>query len=550
MVKYEHKTYVITAAQGIQSPYSAKMYGRDETKGSPNIPLIKNIERYVEFNKGEIQIHSVVGASVNEIELDSFFHSRNDVYIEKDSKSRNEQNRKKEEAKRKSYYDKVEKRKAKEDEYDTKKQDECKTFPVDGSDCPFNAPMHYFWEKIPKTDWPLIGERLNTNVKTLGIPVRPQNKNPLSSKDTFTKDNGGNSVIIASPKKMMRPVAQGQSGEYPHLLLTTGACTHPNYNFGDLGFMAKRDHTYGFAVVDVLDDKIHLTRIVSAQKNGTFVDLGIKYQEGKEPEKVKTVALVVGDSHFAEINPKVDKANVQMMQALEPKHTHLNDIFAALSINIHEVDDPIRRNRMKKAHTNSLEEELYFAGKYLTRNAKIAGEWGGEIVVNFSNHDDMIYRWLATEKYRTDDENRLVAWKILAQDINRGNCFEKSIKLFNDIPKNVTFLKPGEDRQYWGYLCSAHGHQGTNGARGNLKNLEKAYDKIICGHVHQLEILRNAISVGTSTKIPLEYQIGNPSTSMSGNAAIYEGGIVQAIPIIKGLFAKAKTLEFLMRNKI
>src|SRR3989339_593465 len=388
-----------------------------------------------------------------------------------------EQNRKKEEAKRKSYYDKVEKRKAKEDEYDTKKQDECKTFPVDGSDCPFNAPMHYFWEKIPKTDWPLIGERLNTNVKTLGIPVRPQNKNPLSSKDTFTKDNGGNSVIIASPKKMMRPVAQGQSGEYPHLLLTTGACTHPNYNFGDLGFMAKRDHTYGFAVVDVLDDKIHLTRIVSAQKNGTFVDLGIKYQEGKEPEKVKTVALVVGDSHFAEINPKVDKANVQMMQALEPKHTHLNDIFAALSINIHEVDDPIRRNRMKKAHTNSLEEELYFAGKYLTRNAKIAGEWGGEIVVNFSNHDDMIYRWLATEKYRTDDEN-------------------------------------------------------------------------ICGHVHQLEILRNAISVGTSTKIPLEYQIGNPSTSMSGNAAIYEGGIVQAIPIIKGLFAKAKTLEFLMRNKI
>src|SRR3989339_672138 len=428
MVKYEHKTYVITAAQGIQSPYSAKMYGRDETKGSPNIPLIKNIERYVEFNKGEIQIHSVVGASVNEIELDSFFHSRNDVYIEKDSKSRNEQNRKKEEAKRKSYYDKVEKRKAKEDEYDTKKQDECKTFPVDGSDCPFNAPMHYFWEKIPKTDWPLIGERLNT--------------------------------------------------------------------------------------------------------------------------KVKTVALVVGDSHFAEINPKVDKANVQMMQALEPKHTHLNDIFAALSINIHEVDDPIRRNRMKKAHTNSLEEELYFAGKYLTRNAKIAGEWGGEIVVNFSNHDDMIYRWLATEKYRTDDENRLVAWKILAQDINRGNCFEKSIKLFNDIPKNVTFLKPGEDRQYWGYLCSAHGHQGTNGARGNLKNLEKAYDKIICGHVHQLEILRNAISVGTSTKIPLEYQIGNPSTSMSGNAAIYEGGIVQAIPIIKGLFAKAKTLEFLMRNKI
>lgn len=550
--KFFSKTYAITSAQGIQSPYSAKMYGRDTSKGKPNIPLIKNIENYIEFHKGELQIHSLVGANVNEVELDPFFHNRNDVYIENDSNCRNLQNRTKEQAKRDAHYSKKSKW---EDKKDSKiksikeSEEDFKTFEVGSDDCPYNLPMHYFWEEIPQTNWPLTGKRLNFNVRTLGIPVRPQNKNPLNGKDTFTKDyEGGSSVIIPSPKRMMRPVAQGQAGDYPHILLNTGACTFPNYNFGDLGFMAKRDHTYGFVAVDILDNKIHLTRIVPAQKNGTFVDLGIKYQEGKDPEKIKTVALVVGDSHFVEINPKVNAANMRMMQALKPAHTHLNDSFAALSITIHEADDPIRAYRKFMLGISNLEKELSLTGEYIAKNAKIAQEWGGKININFSNHDDMIYRWLATEKYRKDKENRLTAHKILAQDIDKSNCFEKAIKLFYDIPDNVTFLKPGEDRIYWGYLCSAHGHQGINGSRGSLASLEKAHDKIISAHVHQLQVLRNAISVGTSTKIPLDYQLGTPSTSMAGNAAVYEGGLAQAIPIIKGRFAKDSTLDFLMNH--
>lgn len=551
--KYDIKTYAITAAQGIQSPYSAKMYGRDYSKGKPNVPLIKNIENYVNHHNAELQIHSIVGANINEVELDPFFHDRSDVYVESDSKNRNAQNRVKEKAKRGIYEDrktKWEDRELSQKAKSIKKSngDISETFKVDEKDCPYNLPMHYFWEKIPETNWPLIGERLNSNVRTLNIPIRPQNKNPLTGKDTFTKDYGGSSVVISSPKRMMHPVAQGQSGEYPHIISTTGVCTFPNYNFGDLGFMAKRDHSYGFAVIDVLDDKIHLTRMVPAQRNGIFIDLGIKYQEGKDPEKVKTSALVIGDSHFVEINPKVNEANMQMMRALKPEYTHINDAFAALSISIQEADDPIRRYRKYKSGIGNLEKELFLTGEYLEKNAKIAQEWGGEIVVNFSNHDDMIYRWLTNEKYRKNDENRLTAHQILAQDIDRANCFEKAIKLFYDIPDNVTFLKPGEDRIYWGYLCSAHGHQGTNGTRGSLEGLEKAYDKVICGHGHKLQVLRNAISVGTSTKIPLDYQLGNPSTSMSGNAAIYEGGFAQAIPIIKGVFSKRSTLNFLMKN--
>ena len=298
------KTYVITAAQGIQNPYSARMYGKDDTKGAPNTLLIENIENYVKINNAELQIHSIVGANCNEIELHPFFHPRNDVYIESDSKKRNLQNRVKESTKRDNYderkvkwVERERKKERKKVEKDMKRMfreyggteeygsfeyfqeimgDEFEVMEVSPENFPHQMPMHYFWEEIPDTDWPLIGMRLNRNIHTANIPLKPQNKMPLTGKEFLTKRYGGNSVVLASPKRMMIPVAKGASGDYPHLMITTGACTHPNYNFGDLGYIAREEHRYGFTTIDVLDEKIFLPRIVPAHKNGTFIDLGIK----------------------------------------------------------------------------------------------------------------------------------------------------------------------------------------------------------------------------------------------------------------------------------
>ena len=50
--------------------------------------------------------------------------------------------------------------------------------------------------------------------------------------------------------------------------------------------------------------------------------------------------------------------------------------------------------------------------------------------------------------------------------------------------------------------------------------------------------MNGSISVGTSGVIPMPYQEGQPSTSMAGNAVIYEGGLAQALPIIYGKWKK------------
>jgi len=153
----------------------------------------------------------------------------------------------------------------------------------------------------------------------------------------------------------------------------------------------------------------------------------------------------------------------------------------------------------------------------------------------------MLYRWLAKGQYRNDPQNASIAHSILAKfNSPKDNALEVAIRhMFGDkIPNNLRFLKLGEDAVYWGYQCGAHGHKGKNGGRGSLKSLIEAYGKVIMGHVHQLEVSKGSMSVGTSSLIPLDYQLGQPSTSMAGNGILYEGGLAQALPVIKGRWRK------------
>ncbi len=517
--QFPSKTHVIIAAQGIQNPYSAEHYGRDFSKGEVNDSLLKNIEKYVEKNKAELNICAVPGAYVNEIELDSFFHYRGDVYIEKNAKKRLNSQREREQEKR--------------DIWERQKDyAESKGKPFDK---PY--PYHFFWDEIPETDYKITGKRLNTNVSIVGIPEPSQNIDPFVRKKRFTTKYGGNSIIIPSTKQKLQPVATGQAGNYPRLMIATGCLTKPNYNTTNrTGFLANEEHEFGFCVVDVLDDKLYLPRLVPAQSNGTFIDLGMKYADGKNTERVRAHVLVLGDAHVSELDFLTDKANDEMIDYFNPKFIHIHDVFNSRCINSHELDDEIAETDKVERSIDSLEEELFLTGEYLSQKAKLAKH--GKIIVNYSNHDDMLYRWLSNGGYRTDKKNRRVAHKILGVYQKGDSILETALRVMEqDIPHNIKFLKLGEDAIYWGYQCGMHGHKGKNGAQGSLKSLMED-GKIIIGHVHQLEINQGSGSVGTSSKIPLEYQLGQLSTSMAGNIVIYEGGLMQGLPIIRGRWKK------------
>ena len=91
----------------------------------------------------------------------------------------------------------------------------------------------------------------------------------------------------------------------------------------------------------------------------------------------------------------------------------------------------------------------------------------------------------------------------------------------------------GEDMRIAGCQLAAHGDKGPNGSHGNLTSIEKSYLNSVTGHSHTPKILRNAWSVGTTSKLKLNYNSG-PSSWLHASVGLYENGQKQMYISIEG----------------
>ena len=508
------KTYAITAAQAIQNPYSARMYGKVANAGSANKPFLRSLERYCEANNATQIIQAIRGSYVNEIELSKFFRERDDAVMENAAFRRLCAERTRENLKREIW-----------EMYMGKHPDSQRTMP-----------MHYFWDDIPKDEYPILNAKeLNKKISVIEPQTPPQNENPATGNRDIPQDYMGGSIIMPSPKQIFTSIPKALGGKFPKVLLTTGCCTHPNYNdTNSRGKKAKRHHQYGFVAVDILDGRTYLPRVVPALEDGTFIDLGIKYTPGQKPRKIKTKALVLGDIHVPFQDYKAIKASFEMIKTFKPESIFVHDILDFYCINHHNSKDLLWKMLLAERGLDVLENELEAGLKLLK---KLSSAAPGNIYVVPSNHDQFLPRWI-NEQLTKDPRNMRMAGKIIGAYTDKENIVKTALKQVGKIPDNIEFLLLGEDQKSHNYECAAHGHLGIDGSRGNLKQFKVSYGKVVTGHTHTLEVDGHAISAGTNSMIPLEYQLGQPSKAIRGNVAIYEPGLAQAIPIIKGQWRK------------
>jgi hypothetical protein len=516
MAKKLNKTFAITAAQAYQNPYSSMMYGKNKKAGDPNISFLKLFDEYCKENKAESIIQAIRGSYVNEIELHNYFRQRNnDVYMECSAFKRLNAERIREISKRQSW-----------ENYIVRNQNSEK-----------EMPMHYFWEEIPNHEYKNLNHRkLNQKISVLEPITPPQNEDPTTGNRDLPQDYLGVSVVMPHSKQRLISIPKDLGGKLPRILMTTGACTYPNYNdTNSRGKKAKRHHQYGFAVIDILNEKNYIPRIVPALEDGTFIDLGIKYSPKKDPEKINAKALVLGDIHIPFQDPKSIKASFEMIEYLKPEKIFIHDFLDYYCINHHESDNLLWRMDLAEKGVNYLENELKKGIDFLKELSYIAT---GKVYVVPSNHDKFLLNWINSKKILKDPINMRIGAKIISNYSKKKSISQIALEQVNKIPKNIEFLLLDDDQRPHDYECSAHGHLGIDGARGNLKQFKVSYGKVITGHTHTLEVDGHAISAGTNSKIPLEYQKGQPSKAMAGNVAIYEPNLAQAIPIIKGKWRK------------
>jgi hypothetical protein len=359
------------------------------------------------------------------------------------------------------------------------------------------------------------------------VKIQPTATNPMSGLHAMS---GINSCIFGSPKVQLEmiPVLEGNK---PKMMLTTGACTLINYTDSKSGKKGEFHHTLGFAVVEIKDKDTFFVRQVTAHnKNASFSDLYFNVNDGVIT-RLKTIAgIVLGDLHAGHHDQKLINKTHDLLQKLVPETVVLHDVFDGSSINPHEAKDPFLQYGKEVQGTNSVEKEIRDMMKLLKGFEKYQ-----KVVIDRSNHDDFLDRWLKNED-----------WKRQSTAKNSMVYMEYSailLKQYAESPYNVKGVIPALiNREYPVFITLSrtqsykigdwevgqHGDKGFNGSRGSLIQFRKLNTKIIVGHYHSCGRKDGTLSVGTSTHLRVGYNDG-PSSWAQAHVIIHKDGKAQHI---------------------
>lgn len=381
---------------------------------------------------------------------------------------------------------------------------------------------------------------LNSNVTVHPIKIDPKQIDPVVGLEAIAKQD--KTIIVGSPKQRRRHIAN--ASDFTAVIQSTGAVTKPNYMPHD-GVPKRRDtlamthHVMGAVVVEVQDDKYFHFRNIEMSPDGSFVDLCVRYNPNSIDTETPSVA-VLGDYHVTETDPEVERATHDLLTMSTPQYVVFHDFFSGVSINHHEAHNYVLLARRANYGQLSLEEEI-------KENVKVIKQYlskypsSTKLVFVRSNHDEFLHRYLARGDFAPN--NRQLSLELAIVAIQGEDPLVYAYKKYGISEKEIKrimFLKRDEPFVVAGNYLSAHGDIGTNGSRNpGAKGMFRAYGKCIFGHTHTPEIWHGAMSVGTSSKLKLEYNVG-ASSWMNTHALVYRDGTRQLVNIIEGRFTIRK----------
>jgi predicted phosphodiesterase len=368
--------------------------------------------------------------------------------------------------------------------------------------------------------------KLNNKLVISTIPIGAEQPDPVAGLERlFGIDQ---SVIYSSPKQRLKSVAS-PSNDLPRVIMTPGSVTRPHKKASKRALISNLDHVMGAIIVEVEGSTIYHFRQTQADRDGSFIDLGVKYASRGKPEPAKVSAVIPGDWHTGYTDPAVRSVVVELLKKFNPSYLIFHDLFDGISVN-HHIEHKYLMKALLGAQ-NSLTAELQVTANELAFFEKLVKK---EVVVVKSNHDEFVDRWLDSGGYLTDSTNHIIGLELALAKANGKDPLEYGVAKYTSLNK-TRFLKSDESFKISRkeIECGMHGHLGVNGARGSTASLEKAYLLSISGHTHSPEIQRGAWVVGTSSYLKLNYNRG-PSSWMHTLCIVYENGARQLINVIRG----------------
>lgn len=277
-------------------------------------------------------------------------------------------------------------------------------------------------------------------------------------------------------------------------------------------------------IINVLDKKIFLTRYITMERSGVVYDLKTKYSAYKTKASSRPSAIVVGDLHAYVASKSKVEATLDMIKDLNPHCVVLQDAFDGTSINYHEMNDYV-----KMIDVPTLEEEARVTKESVDKFAALAKVYYLE-----SNHDNFVTKFLSKENNYCFRNNYAKAIELRHWQVN-NRLRHPIIKLLElDSIKNLKFV-PAKESLYINDVLVKHGHEGIAGQRVSFRTLARVYNCYVQGHNHTPSVYRNAASVGTSSELDLDYNIG-ASGWMHADVLIQPDSSLQCLPVIDGVW--------------
>ncbi len=381
---------------------------------------------------------------------------------------------------------------------------------------------------------------LNNNLFLSNIKTSAKQINPLTGLKRIAGKS--KSFISAGTKLMLESIPSGNS-KYPKVCMTSGAITVADYNTEmymseRTGYLANSDHALAAIVVEIESaDKFHF-RHLESYRDGSFIDLGIKYSPDKTKTQVNAEAVVFGDIHIGNTCPKAFAMGKEVCELLKPDYLFLHDLYDGAAVNHHESKDLIyRANKYAKEPEKSrIYDDIGLVASELVEISKLAKN----VLVVRSNHDEWLDKYLKSGAFINDPVNYRAGLELSLDMLDGHNPLEKHCLgiLRSKKINNVRFLSRDEDFILSGRQFGGHGDMGANGATGSLSSFEICYGASVTAHTHRMGRLRNALMVGTLSKLRMGYNKG-PSSWTQTLAVQYKGekksvGPIQLITLVDG----------------
>lgn len=364
-----------------------------------------------------------------------------------------------------------------------------------------------------------------------GLKIQATAENPLSGLDPLSK---GRSIIVGHAQVQLKTLPNLDK-RISDIITTTGAITNKNYSRTKLGEKARFNHSLSAIVLEFDENHYHLRHLNYDEETSSFWDIDKQYTANCIHDGNQCAALVTGDEHAIFRDPNVEKWTYSdeksIVNVTRPWSIIRHDSFDAYSISHHHRRNQFTLYAKWKSGINSVEEELVRTIDYIN---KTTPDFSTSYIVQ-SNHNEHLLRWLNEVDIKTEPWNAKFYHHLMylmlsnTEMTENGTSHPDPFMLVTEghLKDNVRFV----DRtgmKIMGIEVGAHGDFGVNGARGGPKSFARVPEKMIVGHSHSPSIEKGCYTVGTSSKLALEYNRG-ASTWHHAHVIIHPNGKRQMI---------------------